>query len=1100
MSKFKKMLFAGASLFLVQNMFGNEILNRKFASDEDLKGTYGLNRKLSKIVKMDDGSPALEISVPKGTPKKKARNTVGFHLAGKKLKGRRITFSAEVKKSLLPPLTRWGGGQFSMWTPLTNGKSFYKHAWVGTGISGWKKVSKTIDYPMNVASSLLTIGIMDDCGKIYYRNLRVKEEGAFLPLEAVVNMGFADSVASDGKGGWSDQGPNQDAAKFPLKKKTFANVPFRIIDPKKNGDKSIMVFQCPNFPRGLKAAEINLAGSNITGKYFYVMSATAWGQKKGTPLGYIDIYNKDGVKHEIVFKYNIDTSDAYMPTPKENAFLAAKWKGRDCPLGAFVSKFKLPENLGPVEKVVFRHAEGATSMWMVIGATISANDFKYPGSQKLVIKENDVWKPLAQKYIPAPKAGTALDLSSLFPQPEAGTYGRVIIKNGKFFFEKKLDQPIRFLSAGTGRDYGKYFGVPSECATKEMISAYVTQMRRAGYNMVRFWAEQLRTGKQKAFEFDKKIKDKHDWFIYCLKKNGIYILYSLPNPTMGFDYCNRWTDPRLKNKNNNLYTNPDFRAAWWKGTKKLLTEVNPYTKTRLVDDPVLAMVDCNNELEFTFMRAGNEFAGIWRDFLKKKYKDFSAMKKAWGSNADGLNGFEDIKIYPPKFKEYNSQAARDKAEFVIAQERGILEWEKVKLREIGFKGPITSFLLGKSMGNLGVRKDFDYVAMNGYHAHPSPGPTMTTGGRIQQNSSVGSAANIIRSFLAARMYGKPFVVTEHGHVFWNKYRYEQGLVMGGLSALNDFDGLTAFFMPVTTHPNHALTSFEIRHDPISRASELVTALAFRRRDVKSSDVAVRVHMDLADVIRKNADTMTISSTQLQMGLLARLYVDQTTLPVKQNELFFERIGGSSAAVRIADSNVVDSKDSLFNLNSVVNKMKASGQMSKTNRTNLGKEIFESSTGQVLMDCSRNYMQVSTPRLQAICGEAGSTVKLPNFEVRKMTRRANISLAAIDGMKGIDGARRMLLIISTNVLNNGMTFETPAMSARISNGTTPLLLETGKFNVVIKNRAPLKCWALALDGTRIDNVPVKRSGDRLVLDIDTAKIKNGPSIYFELAEK
>lgn len=55
--------------------------------------------------------------------------------------------------------------------------------------------------------------------------------------------------------------------------------------------------------------------------------------------------------------------------------------------------------------------------------------------------------------------------------------------------------------------------------------------------------------------------------------------------------------------------------------KKLLTHVNPYTGTRLADDPVLAIVNGKNEQEFGFLRDQKPevMKPHWLDFLKRRY-------------------------------------------------------------------------------------------------------------------------------------------------------------------------------------------------------------------------------------------------------------------------------------------------------------------------------------------------------------------------------------------------------------------------------------------------------------------------------------------------
>jgi len=62
-------------------------------------------------------------------------------------------------------------------------------------------------------------------------------------LKAVATMGFADEVAGDKRGGWSDQGPLNDAHSLPFGKQFFAGVPFEIINPVENKGKACVVLK-----------------------------------------------------------------------------------------------------------------------------------------------------------------------------------------------------------------------------------------------------------------------------------------------------------------------------------------------------------------------------------------------------------------------------------------------------------------------------------------------------------------------------------------------------------------------------------------------------------------------------------------------------------------------------------------------------------------------------------------------------------------------------------------------------------------------------------------------------------------------------------------
>ena len=61
------------------------------------------------------------------------------------------------------------------------------------------------------------------------------EAGTPLDLRAALNFGFADEVAGDGKGGWSDQGAENDLRQLPTGRLTCDNVSFEVVNPAANG-------------------------------------------------------------------------------------------------------------------------------------------------------------------------------------------------------------------------------------------------------------------------------------------------------------------------------------------------------------------------------------------------------------------------------------------------------------------------------------------------------------------------------------------------------------------------------------------------------------------------------------------------------------------------------------------------------------------------------------------------------------------------------------------------------------------------------------------------------------------------------------------------
>jgi hypothetical protein len=111
-------------------------------------------------------------------------------------------------------------------------------------------------------------------------------------LRKVCNMGFADPKGGDGEGGWSDEGPMNDLRQMPLGKRTFAGVPFDIIDPATNHGKSVITLcgkaVTPNLPEKVR---IPLAEPRRV-RCLYFLHAASW----GTPgeIGSYLIHYADG--------------------------------------------------------------------------------------------------------------------------------------------------------------------------------------------------------------------------------------------------------------------------------------------------------------------------------------------------------------------------------------------------------------------------------------------------------------------------------------------------------------------------------------------------------------------------------------------------------------------------------------------------------------------------------------------------------------------------------------------------------------------------------------------------------------------------------------
>ncbi len=110
-------------------------------------------------------------------------------------------------------------------------------------------------------------------------------------LRKYCNFDFADSRSGDGKGGWSDEGPQNDMRDFPTGRQTWYGVPFDIIKPAANNGKAIIVLRGSSVTPGLPQS---VSGILIERKVrvLYFLHAAAWG-RAGT-IGRYVVHYADG--------------------------------------------------------------------------------------------------------------------------------------------------------------------------------------------------------------------------------------------------------------------------------------------------------------------------------------------------------------------------------------------------------------------------------------------------------------------------------------------------------------------------------------------------------------------------------------------------------------------------------------------------------------------------------------------------------------------------------------------------------------------------------------------------------------------------------------
>jgi len=131
-----------------------------------------------------------------------------------------------------------------------------------------------------------------------------------LDLKKFVNRGFADTVAGDGKGGWFDDGPENDFAGLKTGEIIGAGVPFSIIDPEKNNGKGALVLLSLHATFGVPAAKGIPVARKVNRIFF--LHTSGW-----------NVPN-----HTVILKYRINYADGTMvEIPIRAGFEIGNWWG-----------------------------------------------------------------------------------------------------------------------------------------------------------------------------------------------------------------------------------------------------------------------------------------------------------------------------------------------------------------------------------------------------------------------------------------------------------------------------------------------------------------------------------------------------------------------------------------------------------------------------------------------------------------------------------------------------------------------------------------------------------------------------------------------------
>ena len=727
------------------------------------------------------------------------------------------------------------------------------------------------------------------------------------------------------------------------------------------------------------------------------------------------------------------------------------------------------------------------------------------------------------------KPGTALDFSQLTERHlPAGKFGRLVVReDGRPAFEQRKEKPVRFFSfnwciSGMWRpEYHKW--------DKTKMDRFADAVLRRGYNLVRIhiperffvgWdiLAKYRKNTEKDVSIpqtvaeleevlDKGNLDRFDYLVAAFRKRGIYVTFDLAGRAMITRVGTASHEDGFKA---HLFHSQVHRNHWKLFTDYLMKHVNPYTGTAYRDEPAIVLVNFINEQDLRFASGLAFLTGPFRESLRAKYRSDAALSAAWGVPVT----FDTVPEITESDLRGGGRRAQDTGDFLIATMREMTTWFYRTIRATGYPGLVNHWDMIMRTLELPGRALLPVVAQHTYFAHPNSIPPLGIIPKsVRPNSFVGNHASdcvvgqesslkssYFRAAAAARFLDRPFFVTEYSHSAPNRFRHERGLYFSSYAALQDWSALVSHADTVRLHLDPFL-KFDSAYDPISRVNEALTALIYLRGDVKSAPHSVALEMK-SETLFPNHYLAAVGDDYAKLAFVTRLGIlypeikplepvgkaDPTVTIVPDA---FSPLSVSQWYVQAATSQNGKEKE-LFPL------LRRRGILSAANPTDPAKGIYASETGELILNTAAETMTVVTPRLEGAIVKKDQPVELGALSIRRCTVPASVALAALDGTRPLKEAKHLLLMFSTNAFNTGQIFDTKEQRICFESGNYPALIEAGKLELTFDNagRGTPEVWALHFDGTRSEKIPATVREGKLLLQLDTAKLKNGAA-FFEI---
>ncbi|MGF0238609.1 cellulase family glycosylhydrolase [Rhodococcus sp. IEGM1300] len=613
---------------------------------------------------------------------------------------------------------------------------------------------------------------------------------------------------------------------------------------------------------------------------------------------------------------------------------------------------------------------------------------------------------------------------------------------GKRGFVKASGEQLMFADNTPARFWGTNISAYAIFrTTDEDIKRQAKRLSALGFNLVRLhhhdspWVSPNMFGDPALTKDTQKLSPeslkKIDWWIKCLKDEGIYVWLDMHVERAVTQKDNIYAfDELTKNSQGTAdikgfaYVNSTIQEAMKRFAKDYLTHVNTYTGLAYKDDPAIAAVLITNEDDIT-QHFGN--ALLPDKNVPKHNKLYMAEAQAF-ANQHGLSADKTWRAweYGPSKLFLNDLEHRFNVDMIQ------------NLREIGVKVPIatTSSWGGDSLSSLPALTAGDVIDVHNY------------GGSGQLEKNPLTTDGIVDWIAAGQVTGKPLTVTEwNNEPFPTPDRHTLPLYIAGTASHQGWDALMQYAYSQEPLNGGWVTAdnWHTYNDPAVLSTLPAAALLYRRADVSEAKTTYVFAPTPATLFGQQITPINsaLLRTAMEKGKLQIAMPQTPELPWLQQGPI------------VADAQVFhDPNQSLLDANA-------------TEST--------TDTGELKRNWKQGTYTIDTPRTQAATGWiGGESISLANVQVQVKTAYASVVVQSLNATP-LGRSQDLLISLGTRAIPQ-------------DEGKVPFYVEPLEGTLTIQAPAGLTLFTRDTP-TQMKKVPATYADGRYTIKFDGVQAAN-----------